>query len=378
MASMMPLLAFFALGLSAQSVQERHFGSGWQAVSTNLPVPVSVAEQGDDEDKHSPIAHMHITRRAVEYFMSRYPDSELAAFKEIVASGAHDEDKPYQNPFNELVSVARHFWNPDGGPYAGLGGSDSAVNRAQKYFSGGYGLGNKYDPGWGKNGVQGEGAVSLHAKDKKKGYWYLGHAAHLLEDMTVPAHTHLWPHFLPNMDRYETHMKTRHDRWDAPQSGPVEAFGDLYTLFKDTALRSKAYDCGSGAAGKDGSVDRGRRRKGGFKSAELDEIAADLAPLGVRRVAALFRLYYAMVDRQPPVVTLVVKEGKLAASVKDELSGADPQSVRYWVKNPRVWNAWDELRPGADGFVAAPDGGQVRATAEDAAGNVGEALLFLR
>ena len=86
-------------------------------------------------------------------------------------------------------------------------GYDSSVDRAQKYFTGGFGLKGSYDKGWGKKEVEGHG-ILWHYKhgDTALAYWYLGHAAHLLEDATVPAHVLLYPHPLKNADRYETYM----------------------------------------------------------------------------------------------------------------------------------------------------------------------------
>ena len=334
-----------------------------------LPAIYEVGRQDPPEDHHSPVAHMYITRKAFEYYRARYPDTELGLFIDVTASGAHDEDKPWQNPFNEAWSIMRHFWDPTGSPTDGLWGSDSAVNRAHKYLTGGYGLDGAYDSDWGKKGTRGEGAVALHAKDKKTAYWYLGHMAHLLEDLTVPAHVQLWPHAMPK-DRYETYMKHHHEKWDLPTSGPVEDYANLLTLFRDTALVTDRYDAGRNSAiGADGTVDQGRRRKGGFTDEELDEAAAVLAPLGVRRVAALYRFYYKQIDKQAPTVRLEILGGRLHASAVDGLSGVDRLGYRYWALEGGQWIelARPEARPGA----------MVKATAVDAAGNVGESPVLI-
>lgn len=353
---MLPLLAALALP------------PDW-AKPADEPLPVVHDVEEPPEDHHSPAAHMYISRKAFEYYRARYPDSELGLYIDEVAAGARDEDKPYLNPFNEAVSVVRHFWDPEGGPYAGLWGSDSAVNRAHKYLTGGFGLGGGYDDDWGKNGTRGEGAVALHAKDRKKAYWYLGHMAHLLEDLTVPAHVQLWQHAMPK-DRYESYMKDHHEKWDYPESGPVEDYADLYSLYRETALVTDRFDAGRNAGlGADGSADRGARRKGGFTQEELDEEAAVLAPLGVRKVAALYRFFYKQLDKQPPQVRLELLAGRLHASAVDGLSGVDRLGYKYWLLTP---GGWVELAA-----REAEPGSLVKATAVDAAGNVGESPVVV-
>ena len=404
-----------------------YFNSEWAAAPENsAPAPdeppSSASFGGPIVIDHAQVAHMYITRMAFEIYMAQYPDSDLAQYigeysgeqpklrdDANVVAGSYDEDEAHYNPFDELMPSNRHFWNPRGGLYAGLGGWDSGVDRAHKYWSGGYGVEGRYDKDWSENngkrrGVKDHGCVYLYQHgDKAKAFWYLGHVAHLLEDLTVPAHVHLFMHIVPWMDAYETYMKTAHVRWPVDVSKPVENFDSLLDIFRATALVTDQYDAGNGggfSGGVDGTVDRGRRRSGGFTKAKLDEEGNVLMPLAFNRVAALFRLFYRSVDNTPPTVIMTSPGARsasaapvvanpiltLSASAHDGQSGTDRNSFlflsSYWTG--AEWTPWELVSalPG-DGrlpMLAAPDRlYRFKATAEDAAGNIGESeTAYLR
>lgn len=374
---------------------------------------VAAAGEGPTLD-HAKVAHMYIARKGYEMFIAQYPDSEMAQYignyngdepasdqDGFVVEGAYDEDIPHENPWNQLISQARHFWDWTGGYYKGLPGFDSAYNRAFKYFTGGYGAEGKYDAEWSRNsgkkkGAQGQGVIYLYRHGQKaKAYWYLGHALHLLEDMTVPAHTHLWPHVLPDIDRYETYLKSQHSRWAEVSSKPVELFGSLYELFQNTAEITQQFDAGSGPGddkGRDGKADQGARRADGFTDDELDEEANLLMPLAFKRVAAMYRYFYSQIDRKAPKVKLqypssedllapdLAREANitLRALATDDISGAGKNSFQfeYRVFKEKNWSEWQPVSPlsgpGEISFQVQP--GilyAIRATAQDAAGNTG-------
>lgn len=312
-----PFAAALALALAAPlraegSLKESHFSRGWATILEDpAPAPATPAPPEEEEPVHpeyAPAVHAFIARQAFELFDSQFPGTDLSLYiggeaqaesssDDSVAEGAHDEDMPYDNPFHEAVSEARHFWDWRGGPYKGLKKYDSAVNRANKYLTGGFGLDGEYDPRWSegvgrKKGRRGEGALYLYANgDKKKAFWYLGHAAHLLMDMSVPAHVHVWAHVFPK-DSYEWYIRGHHPQWAGSASGAVESFDGLYPLFLETAKTAQGFDCGWKEGGKSGSVDQGRRRAGGFTEEELRQEADVLMPLAIRRTAALYRYFY--------------------------------------------------------------------------------------
>ncbi|MBI3548126.1 MAG: hypothetical protein HY078_03635 [Elusimicrobia bacterium] len=361
--------------------------------------PASYPKAGRDSLLHGQETHTYITRKGIEAYLKRYASPELARYGEAVVSGSSREDDPFDNPWNQGIPVLRHFWALRGGKYCGMLGYDSSVNRAHKYFSGGYGMDGRFDSGWGGNGgkragKKGLGVIGLYRKDDKaNAFLYLGQALHLLEDLTVPAHTHAWPHVVPDMDRYEEHLKTQYPRWSKlPES--IESFATLYDLFENTGRITERYDAGFGPgpfAGVSGTVDRGSRRRKRFTKKDLDAEADVLMPLAFARAAALIRFFYSQVDRTPPRVTLafpIATEAssaarapssriRLKAEARDEASGVDRAGFSFEVAlwSPDAPLRW--IRAGKTGgpsalFEAAPGRMYaVRARAVDAAGNRG-------
>ena len=394
------VVLFLAAPVSAAELQERYFSRGWAQVQAAAPAPLPARSalapgQRQAPDLHNPVAHMYITGKAFEVYAAQFGGGELARYigsvqdskpspetPDTVIAGAFDEDKSYKNPFGELIPVLRHFWDSTGGPYKGYQGNDSSVNRAQKYWTGGFGLDGKYDKTWkGK----GDGALALYRKGEKgRAYWYLGHIAHLVEDITVPPHAHLYTHVGEGSDAYETYMKHHFGDW-RPQPGAqaIEDFASLYELFEKTAAITNGYDAGSGPGdkGRDGQIDKGLRRAGGFSDAELIEEGNVLMPLAYNRVAALFVYFYKQVDHAAPRVTLARPRSEasaclLQASASDEVSGVDKAGYvfEYRRLEGRSWSAW---RPVASAGPVASFSGQpgvlysFRVWAVDAAGNRG-------
>ncbi|MFH1726665.1 MAG: hypothetical protein ABII00_18800 [Elusimicrobiota bacterium] len=431
------LLLLCAAGAESreQSLRERYFQAGWATVDAGAEAPVPDApgrplpaeddpSGGTDapvRDLHNPIAHMFFTRQAYLMYAAQFSGGELSRYigefdgnkppagaHDTVLAGTYDEDQPRLNPFGDVIPNLAHFWDCRKGPFAGIPGSDSAVNRAQKFFTGGYGLDGKYDRAWGDGrgrlaGKRGMGAVALYrAGEKNAAYWYLGHVAHLLEDLTVPAHAHRWAHLLPGSAVYEEFIKSAYPRWSEVPSGPVDSFETLYDLFLRTDTVTLRYDTGSGSGplrGRNGTVDAGRRRAGGFTQEELDEEGDALIPLAIRSAAALFVYFYRQVDEAPPRVTLSYPASadpeaatlalgpavELSASAVDAASGVDRKGFRFLHarRSADGWSAWGEV-PGDGGPRArfAPEPGvlyAVKATARDAAGNLGESAVgYLR
>ncbi len=112
-------------------------------------------------------------------------DHELASVPGVLSelrTGARDEDIANREPFFEDSPSLKHFWNHGVFYDRTLGGGlafslESAPARAIRIL-----------------GLEG-GIANLFQTDSGKAARYLGHVAHLLQDMTVPAHAHADPHY---------------------------------------------------------------------------------------------------------------------------------------------------------------------------------------
>jgi|GEM_PF-5763929 len=395
----------------AEAVARSYFASGWTKTDPSAapaPPPSADADDGGPlQEEHGKVAHMSITRAAYLYYASRYEGGELSRYigdsdgqkpasdtEDNVVAGSYDEDVSRKDPWDQLIPELRHFWDCRQGPFKGLFDYDSSVNRAQKYFTGGYGLDGKYDEGWGKKEAEGHGIVWRYRNgDKALAYWYLGHAAHLLEDATVPAHVLLYPHPIKGADAYETFMASHFADWESRiPAGEVDSFDALYDLFYRTADAANDFDAGSGggALGRDGKKDRGARREGGFTEAKLREEGDVLMPLAYRRVASIYLYFFKLVDRTPPRVTLVVPRSgdaaapdltsdsavALSARAVDDESGVDRYGYRFEIAvwTGTRWSDWRGVSAAAtssrfDLPVAPGRRYAVRVSAADAAGN---------
>jgi hypothetical protein len=346
--------------------------------------------------------HEYITEQAYNFFRNRFGPTELDTYigasetdytsgsNSRVIEGAFDEDEGGQNPWGETGipngPFNRHFWEHDQQfnrvfddgltLYSGvvpLTNFDAAPNRAEKYFSGGYGVNDAYDSDWDNNGtVAGQGITwSYEHNQKPRAYYWLGHVAHLLQDMTVPVHSHGDPHLtLVDDDVYHSYIDDgRWGNWGFPSSaqgnpspgGEIRVITDLYALFSEVADASDDYDTSDvpsdGPAWKfDGQEDGGQRRAGGFSEQEAEQIADEMMPLAMKATAELFRYFYSLVDTDAPTVTVLKLSANPAAPSKvyatsldvratatDSVSGVDKQSFQFvterlagstWVPGP--------------------------------------------
>jgi hypothetical protein len=384
------LLAFLVRPACAVDLQTIYFSAGW-AKTTNEAPPAPAAKPSQPTQKpvgdlHNPVAHMDITVKAYQIYAARFGGGELAQFIGTVdgenpaaeddgnvVAGSYDEDKSFKNPFNEMLPMERHFWDIRGGLHAGWQGHDSSVNRAHKYWSGGYGVEGDFDSDWEKKGVKDEGVIGAYKKgDKAKAYWYLGHVAHLVEDLCVPAHALLFTHVGEGTDMYETYMKHHFGEWSPAANSPVDSYDSLLDLFSKTAVVTNQFDAGHGPGdeGVDGEKDRGARRAGGFTEDQLKEEGRTLMPLAYNRVASLFLFFFKQIDKQPPKVTLLMpaslgNEITLDAAATDTQSGVDRQGFRFEVLEAGRWTAISSAR-----FVGVPGRSySFRVWARDAVGN---------
>ena len=101
-------------------------------------------------------------------------------YSTAIIEGAWEEDEPFTRSKN-------HFWDPDSTYDDGLLLFSSALEAAQDRFN---------------NAIN-----NYNNSNKKEAYWWLGRTAHLLMDMTVPAHAmldwHANPIYFTSTDSYE-------------------------------------------------------------------------------------------------------------------------------------------------------------------------------
>jgi hypothetical protein len=175
------------------------------------------------------LAHQWLTQQAYLLFADQFGQSEISQYlgdysvdnsgtdttRTTLIEGVYDEDVQGANPFGQgtpgLSPVldfdhpsTNHFWAHHFFDWGrdfddGISIKDSAANRAIKYFTGGRGLTGTVDAAWGsgQGAVRDEGIPYVYstASNKPFAYYWLGHAAHLLQDLTLPAHALADSHF---------------------------------------------------------------------------------------------------------------------------------------------------------------------------------------
>jgi hypothetical protein len=132
----------------------------------------------------------------------------------LITEGANEEDwfDPLQGYCNVdvvgTIGFNHHFYDPDvQSGDNGLCSKAGAVAYAQTYW---------------------DLAVGLYQNQNARGqaYWYLGRIAHLLADVSVPAHVHRDPHcsLLLNPDSYEDYMKSNSNylKWSSSSVETIE------------------------------------------------------------------------------------------------------------------------------------------------------------
>jgi len=173
--------------------------------------------------------HPYIVQEAAKV----YSFAELESFLEQVKAGAKNEDvndvvidDPAGVRSEECVTI-EHFWDADKGD--DTQGLQVAVCSTPVLNA------------WQKASRLWQQVLNEYRKGNKKvAYERLGRVAHLLADMTVPAHAHMDPH-PPQVDddAYEEWITTNYGRWNADNakreggliSFPAEVTDCLYYLF---------------------------------------------------------------------------------------------------------------------------------------------------
>lgn len=157
---------------------------------------------------------------------SNDPDAHYSD-SEALIEGAWEEDNPWTRSLE-------HYWRPDGGYDDGLYLDRSALQKAQEDL-------------WQ------QAIDAYNSGNKARGYYLLGRVAHLLMDMSVPAHTLLDEHF---PDSYETFTENNYtkitssspntaipsDLPDYPMTTPPSYNSSVTKLFYDLAEKSDDFD----------------------------------------------------------------------------------------------------------------------------------------
>jgi hypothetical protein len=346
--------------------------------------------------------HQYLTTEAYALYKAQFGASELDTYIKYIVTGSHDEDVASKDPFGNADG---HYWGhsdtydrswSSGTWGISVGSQDSAVNRAWKYLTGGWGLNGVYDPAWETNaGIDGQGIWYKYAQGSTAGtYYWLGHVVHLLEDMTVPAHANADAHGLDDIwnawDDYEAYIGDSNNWKDWNRTDVVgtirtaaQVFSDIgqkdpfFSLFYHNAIQADNY-ASDDADGQYYHGDPG-------EDAVSQAIGDAMMPLAIKSVAELFRYYFQQVDTTAPTVSFALstteasptlRQGRftLTALGTDTVSGVDKDSYQFSVyrKSGASWAAVSDWT--VDGSkITAPANAvagtyRIRATATNGAG----------
>ena len=184
--------------------------------------------------------HFQITRYALELL----PAPEMVENYSDISHGSIDEDETdhvyhiWCWETNECTCT--HFWDADGTHGNGPGGP---YDRNKALVFGGH---DDYDNAFMKASILffDMALPSYLAGDKPHAYEYLGHVAHLLEDMTEPSHAH--EDYWPDHGNYESWVGSHYEElgdgpWgtaDAVAAGGPVVIPDV-NLLRDTVVYLK-------------------------------------------------------------------------------------------------------------------------------------------
>jgi len=325
--------------------------------SEGFPDPPSIDKHMVETGKE---VHQWITREAWRYFSSEIAGAELDRFIGVwgvdgiftdlgqltVLDGARDEDKGQKPPlfqgnpmgdFDLDAPALRHFCASAKDMYTGylLGiRYDSNLTQAERIW---------------QNNTADNLTLRYAQPDKTTAYYYLGHVAHLLQDMTIPAHTHNDPHgsnLVGVHDSYEQDYAAtnfRNFRYDNAVAGqyvlkdrPINIPASLFETFQQTADYTDDYDsnhadgefvtggldaCFFPADFPSAQLHRPNEaiRTGGGGASTMSEancaiIANDLMYWSIKRTAQLFRYFYKEFDTEAFRAEIRLSEQGMALS----------------------------------------------------------------
>jgi len=169
--------------------------------------------------------HRWLTRQAIAQLVQQNPDQYplLAEWAERIVAGSEEEDDLFLDGDSNPTSMRlmRHFYRPTDD--AGL------TMEAFGTFESSYSWGGRDNE---QNQWDYEDALAYYREgDLDRAFLALGHVLHLVQDATVPAHTHLDDHGPPLGDIYESYCtKLMHSEFDSDL--PVPAAGAAIPRFE--------------------------------------------------------------------------------------------------------------------------------------------------
>lgn len=195
----------------------------------------TLAGRAEAYDPH--FTHRWLTRQSLERLVAAHPGvyDEVLAYADEIAAGAEEEDHEILDGDTDptTLRVMRHFFRPTDGAGLTMGG---------RTFP------NSHD--WGVLPSEtnvwdwSDGLEHWRRGRKAEAYRVLGHLLHLLQDATVPAHTHLDVHGPPAGDDYEEWCSARMvDEHTStlprpPADRPLPEFRTPYEAWRATARAS--------------------------------------------------------------------------------------------------------------------------------------------
>jgi|GEM_PF-5177574 len=211
-----------------------------------------------------------------------------------ITEGAKEEDDydPYEDICvndlsNAFYGYYHHFYNPDiPGDNNGLLDQYGALYYAKIYW---------------------QRALDNYNSNRGLSYWYLGRIAHLLGDVSVPAHVHRDPHFPGNNDSYEDHVKTNYQNWSSQHAislGDLPGYTTLDELFYNLAQRTQYFpgdDNEGNISNTSSSWFVGWPDTTGWRIGDYDKYIAlenrqkigdRLMPLAIQYTAVLYRIFW--------------------------------------------------------------------------------------
>ncbi len=198
---------------------------------------LSLAHSSTAEAYEAFFTHRWITRVAAQHVLRNHPGQypELQEYIEKLVEGAEHEDDIFLDGDQDALTlrVQRHFYQPVSKRGLEMEGEVFPSSFAWATLSGGQ---NEWD--W-------NAALDSFAKgDIETSLFNLGHVVHLVQDLTVPAHTHLDIHGPPFGDDYEQYCFWQMtDQYTStlpapPSDAPIPEFLDLDEVWQVTAMAS--------------------------------------------------------------------------------------------------------------------------------------------
>ena len=245
---------------------------------------------------HKVAEHADITEKAIANYKTWVAEDEdnrvgsdaITRFSGSIISGSKDEDSVGIAPWYE------HYFDPDtyGGlidPITGLPHA-SAYDRAtdEDHWPAVF---DYYEDG-----------------DYEMAYWTLGRVIHLVEDMGVPAHVLLDPHW-PDLDWYEaTYIPDHH--LEHTDTSNLDTIVDLGFLMHQLAEISDDFDSDD----RDGEDEEsGVDRSDGFSDTEGAIIANACYPMAIEAAGSVIRSFYDCI--KPTVEFQHPSEGEIHSGI---------------------------------------------------------------